>query len=75
MKTIGILSHSPEGAALCFLTCCEESARRLGPLMHPDIVTATATLDDCLPAYTTGDVALSDAPLLSTEGWVRRARP
>ena len=59
MKTIGILSQSPEGAALCFLACCEEGARRLGPLMHPDIVMATATLGLCLPAYTAGDFDLA----------------
>ncbi len=52
MKTIGILSQTPEAAALCFLTCCEEGAERMGPLMHPDIVLATATLGLCLPAYT-----------------------
>ena len=59
MKTIGILSQSPEGAALCFLACCEEGARQLGPLMHPDIVMATARLGDCLPAYITGDLDLA----------------
>ena len=59
VKTIGILSQSPEGAALCFLTCCEEGARRLGPLMHPDIVMATATLGLCLPAYANGDLDLA----------------
>ncbi len=54
MKTIGILSQSPEGAGLCFTAMCEYAQTRMGPLMHPDIVLATATLGVCLPAYTTG---------------------
>ncbi len=54
MKTIGILSQSPEGAGLCFTTMCEYAQTLMGPLMHPDIVLATATLGVCLPAYTTG---------------------
>ena len=52
MKTIGILSQSPEGAGLCFTAMCEYAQTRMGPLMHPDIVLATATLGVCLPAYT-----------------------
>src|ERR1700754_2272665 len=35
---IGILAHSGEGAALCFLECIHESENRLGPHFHPDIV-------------------------------------
>lgn len=38
MKRIGILAHSAEGAALCFLEACHEGERRLGPHFHPDIV-------------------------------------
>lgn len=55
MKTIGILSQSPEGAGLCFTAMCEYAQTRMGPLMHPDIVLATATLGVCLPAYTQPD--------------------
>jgi len=35
---IGILAHSGEGAALCFLECIHEGENRLGPHVHPDIV-------------------------------------
>jgi len=35
---IGILAHSGEGAALCFLECIHEGENRLGPRIHPDIV-------------------------------------
>jgi aspartate racemase len=38
MNRIGILAHSGEGAALCFLECVHEGERRLGPHHHPDIV-------------------------------------
>ena len=30
MKHVGILAHSTEGAALCFLAFCQEGFRRLG---------------------------------------------
>ncbi|HEY4942775.1 MAG TPA: hypothetical protein VII56_15205 [Rhizomicrobium sp.] len=38
MKRIGILAHSAEGAALCFLEACHEGERRLGAHFHPGIV-------------------------------------
>ena len=38
MARIGILAHSGEGAALCFLECVHEGERRLGAHHHPDIV-------------------------------------
>ena len=34
----GILAHSAEGAALCFLTFCREGFRELGPHMHPNVM-------------------------------------
>ena len=34
MKHVGILAHSTEGAALCFLTFCQEGFRRLGRNEH-----------------------------------------
>jgi hypothetical protein len=44
MKHVGILAHSTEGAALCFLTLCQEGFRRLGRNEHPDV-----TLDHVAP--------------------------
>lgn len=38
MKRIGIVAHSAEGGALCFITACREGQRLLGPHMHPEIV-------------------------------------
>ena len=38
MKTIGIVAHSAEGAALCFLTVSREGSLQLGPHMYPTMV-------------------------------------
>lgn len=37
MHHIGILAHSADGAALCYLEMVRESARRLGEHRHPEI--------------------------------------
>jgi len=38
MQRIGILAHSAEGSALCYLEVCHEGERRLGAHLHPDVV-------------------------------------
>lgn len=55
MKTLGIVAHSAEGAALCFLTACREGATRLGPFMHPDIVLSAVPMAKSVPAWKAGD--------------------
>lgn len=37
MKHLGILAHSTEGAALCFLAFCQEGFAALGEHDHPDV--------------------------------------
>ena len=37
MRHIGILAHSADGAALCFLEIVREASRRLGAHRHPEI--------------------------------------
>ena len=37
MRHLGILAHSTEGAALCFLAFCQEGFRELGVHQHPDV--------------------------------------
>jgi hypothetical protein len=37
MKHVGILAHSTEGAALCFLEFCQEGHRRPRNNEHPDV--------------------------------------
>jgi aspartate racemase len=44
MKHIGILAHSAEGAALCFLAACHEGEERLGAHRHPDITLSIVPL-------------------------------
>ena len=55
MKTIGIVAHSAEGGALCFLTACREGAGRLGPFMHPTIVVSAVPMALSMESWRTGD--------------------
>jgi aspartate racemase len=55
MKTLGILAHGAEGAALCFLTACREGTVQLGPHMHPDIVMSAVPLALSLPGWEAKD--------------------
>lgn len=57
MKTIGIVAHSFEGAALCFITACREGVARLGPHMHPRMVMSVVPLALSMPGYETDDHA------------------
>lgn len=55
MKTVGIVAHSFEGAALCFLTACREGAVHLGPHMHPNIVMSAVPLALSMPGWEADD--------------------
>ena len=55
MKTIGIVAHSFEGAALCFLTACKEGAVHLGEHMHPNIVMSAVPLGLSMPGWEAND--------------------
>ena len=57
MKTIGIVAHSADGAALCFLTAVREGAALLGPHMHPNIVLSAVPMGASLPAWEANDHA------------------
>lgn len=57
MKTIGIVAHSGEGAALCFLTACHEGSTLLGPHMHPNIVMSAVPMALSLPGWEADDHA------------------
>jgi aspartate racemase len=50
VKHLGVLAHSTGGAALCFLTFCEEGFRRTGRNEHPDV-----TLDYIAFGYSMAD--------------------
>lgn len=55
MKTLGIVAHSAEGAALCFLTACREGAARLGAYMHPTVVMSAVSMALSMEGWRTGD--------------------
>lgn len=55
MKTIGIVAHSAEGAALCFLTACHEGAAHLGTHMHPNIVMSAVPMGLSMPGWQAND--------------------
>lgn len=57
MKTIGIVAHSAEGAALCFLTACREGTVHLGTHMHPNIVMSAVPLGLSMPGWEANDHA------------------
>ena len=62
MKTIGIVAHSAEGGALCFLTACREGAVHLGPHMHPTIVVSAVPMGMSMEGWEKGDYkAVADA--------------
>lgn len=66
MKTVGIVAHSFEGAALCFITACREGVAHLGAHMHPKIVMSAVPLGLSMPGWEADDY-LSVGKLL-TEG-------
>ena len=55
MKTIGIVAHSAEGAALCFLTACREGPVHLGTHMHPNIVMSAVPMGLSMAAWEAND--------------------
>ena len=57
MKTVGIVAHSFEGAALCFITACREGVAKLGPHMHPRIVMSAVPLALSMPGWEADDHA------------------
>lgn len=55
MKRIGIVAHSAEGGALCFLTACREGQELMGPHMHPEIVVSAIPMGASMPGWESGD--------------------
>ena len=66
MLPIGVLAHSADGAALCFLEMVRESARRLGEHRHPEITLSILPMEPVLEAYERGDLATVRAHLART---------
>ena len=57
MKRIGIVAHSAEGAALCFITACREGQAVLGAHMHPEIVLSAIPMGLSMPGWEADDYA------------------
>ena len=57
MKTLGIVAHSAEGGALCFITACREGAAHLGPHMHPTILVSAVPMGLSMPGWEADDYA------------------
>jgi aspartate racemase len=68
MRHIGILAHSADGSALCYLEVVREAARRLGPHHHPEITLSILPMAETFAAYAAGDLATVNARLMSTAG-------
>jgi aspartate racemase len=65
-KHIGILAHSADGAALCFLEMVRESARGLGEHAHPEITLSILPMGPVIAAYESGDFAAVNTHLMRT---------
>lgn len=72
MKTIGIVAHSAEGGALCFVSACREGQRQLGEHMHPPIVVSAIPMGLSMDGWESGDHAVVARRL--TEGVEQVAR-
>ncbi|NUP12516.1 MAG: amino acid racemase [Polyangiaceae bacterium] len=57
MHSIGILAHSADGAALCFLEMCRAAERRLGAHEHPEITLSILPMGPVLDAWERMDLA------------------
>lgn len=51
----GILAHSSEGAALCYLTFCREGFARMGRHMHPPVMLDCTAMGEAMPAWEAGE--------------------
>lgn len=56
MLHIGILGHSADGAALCFLEMVRAASERLGPHVHPEITLSILPMGAVLSAYDEDDL-------------------
>ena len=66
MLHIGILAHSADGAALCFLEMVRESARRLSEHDHPEITLSILPMARVLDEYDRNELGSVRAHLART---------
>jgi aspartate racemase len=65
-RHVGILAHSADGAALCFLEMVREAGRRLGAHDHPEITLSVRPMGPILGAYDRGTLEAVRAYLART---------
>ena len=65
-RHIGILAHSADGAALCFLEMVREASRQLGAHRHPEITLSILPMAPTLEHYERGDLLAVKAHLTRT---------
>jgi aspartate racemase len=73
MLHIGILGHSADGSALCYLETVRESARRLGDHTHPEITLSLMPMGPTIPWWEAGDLDQINLHLRATAGRLARA--
>jgi aspartate racemase len=66
MLHIGILAHSADGSALCYLEMVRQSARLLGDHQHPEITLSLLPMGPTLPWWEGGDLGKINAYLRAT---------
>lgn len=70
---IGILAHSADGAALCFLEMIREAARRQGVHHHPEITLSILPMGPTLEQHSRENLAVVRAHLARTADRLARA--
>jgi aspartate racemase len=73
MTHLGIVAHSTEGAALCFLDYCQEGYRRSGRNEHPDVTLDYIAFGYSMPAWDRGEFAVVRATLATSVDRLARA--
>jgi aspartate racemase len=66
LKRIGILAHSADGSALCYLEMVRESARLLGEHEHPEITLSILPMGAALGAWEAMDLSTINVQLRRT---------
>jgi aspartate racemase len=69
----GILAHSTEGAALCFLAFCQEGYQRTGRNEHPDVTLDYIAFGTSMAAWEAADYAAVRATLAVSADRLARA--
>lgn len=74
MLHIGILGHSADGSALCYLEMVRESARVLRDHAHPEITLSLLPMGPTIPWWESGDLAQINTHLRATAERLAAAR-